>query len=266
MGGGNLPRHLIATCHRHKWPYFVLAIRNHVDPKEIKTHPHLWFSMGRLRPALERLHKEGVTDVVMAGYVARSVLWTWRWDLMTLGLLLRLSFHFFQEDGLLREIVRFVESQGFRVREVGEIAEDLKMPVGALGAVKPDATLKTLITKGMTLAKEHGRRDLGQAIIITEDGAVFREGKTGTDALIRTYSSLRNPLIRGILVKACKPQQDHRVDLPTIGVDTLTRASEAGLAGVAMEAENGIILDRKSMVQHANRLGLFLYGYTKKDA
>ena len=261
MGGGGLPSHLIDACSQNKWPYFILALRGQADPRAVEGHPHVWASVGRPRSALARLRAENVTDIVMVGYVSRAALLTWRWDLMALQLLLKLGCKLFTEDSLLRDVIHFIESQGFRVRSVTEVCPDLKMPAGVLGKIAPDASLKKLIDIGIFLAKEEGARDVGQAVIVTEDGQSFKEGSQGTDALIRTYSALRNPLIRGILVKVCKPQQDRRIDLPTIGIDTIKNAADAGLAGVVMEAGDGLILDQKQIIQYANTLGLFLYGY-----
>lgn len=265
MGGGALPQHLAETCQKNKWPYFVLAVKGQVSPQAIVGHPHQWISIGRLKSALDRLHVERVTDIVMAGYIHRAALWTWQWDSTTLRFLVGLGGKIFQEDGLLREVIRFVEADGFHVRSVTDVAADLKMPVGVVGTMAPEGMYVQLIERGMALAKAQGSQDVGQAVIVSEDGLIMREGRGGTDALIERYNTLRNPKKRGILVKACKPQQDRRIDLPAIGVETIRQAHASGLAGVVMDADYGIILDRKHVIQQANTLGLFLYGHTQKN-
>ena len=62
------------------------------------------------------------------------------------------------------------------------------------------------------------------------------------------------------MVKLRKPQQDMRIDLPTIGVQTLLRAKESGLRGVAVHTGNGLIVDEKDVIRQADKLGLFVMG------
>jgi len=64
----------------------------------------------------------------------------------------------------------------------------------------------------------------------------------------------------GVLVKLKKPQQERRADLPTIGANTVRRAAETGLNGIAVEEGQSLILDRIEVVSEANRLNLFVAG------
>ena len=70
----------------------------------------------------------------------------------------------------------------------------------------------------------------------------------------------------GVLVKRPKPQQERRIDLPTIGAATVKGAAEAGLAGIAVEAGGALIVDRAEVAALADRLGVFVYGFTAEEA
>jgi DUF1009 family protein len=92
------------------------------------------------------------------------------------------------------------------------------------------------------------------------------EAQEGTDAMLRRVAGLPREIRgepaapRGVLAKTPKPIQERRVDLPTIGVQTLEAAAAAGLAGVAGEAGAMVVLDRDAVIEAADRLGLFVWG------
>ncbi len=97
------------------------------------------------------------------------------------------------------------------------------------------------------------------------------EAQEGTDAMLRRVMELPEAIRgapgrpRGVLAKACKPGQETRVDLPTIGVATLQRCARAGIAGIAGEAGRLLVLDRDKVVEVADQLGLFVVGLTARD-
>ena len=96
------------------------------------------------------------------------------------------------------------------------------------------------------------------------------EGAEGTDQMLDRVASLRatgriSARRRGVLVKFCKPQQDERADLPSIGLSTVENAAKAGLAGIAVEVGRSLVLDRPEMVARADALGLFVIGIGRND-
>jgi DUF1009 family protein len=109
-----------------------------------------------------------------------------------------------------------------------------------------------------------GRLDVGQAAVVVRGRVLAVEAAEGTDAMIARCAELRKGGRRrgrtGVLVKAPKPGQEERVDLPTIGPDTVERAAEAGFAGIAVTAGRVLIADRAATLGAADAHGLFLFG------
>ncbi|MEM1318251.1 MAG: UDP-2,3-diacylglucosamine diphosphatase LpxI, partial [Pseudomonadota bacterium] len=94
------------------------------------------------------------------------------------------------------------------------------------------------------------------------------EGAEGTDAMLRRIMDLRDngrlpPQRGGVMIKAPKAGQDHRVDMPTIGPQTISRAVAAGLDGIAVRADATLILDREECLQIAREGNLFISGVTR---
>src|SRR5206468_3153342 len=105
-----------------------------------------------------------------------------------------------------------------------------------------------------------GAVDVGQAVVVQQGIVLGVEAVEGTDALLQRVGPLRREGPGGVLVKLAKPAQDRRMDLPTVGPETVRRAQQAGLAGIAVESGGAMILDRDEMVRLADAAGLFVLG------
>ncbi len=128
------------------------------------------------------------------------------------------------DDTVLRNVVRFFEDRGYRVLGAHAVAPELVAEAGVLGRVKPDAGASADVAKGLEAARLLGTLDVGQATVAVGGRVVAVEGIEGTDEMLariadlRARGRLKSPARTGVLVKAAKPQQDLRVDMPTIGL------------------------------------------------
>src|SRR5262249_14610593 len=110
------------------------------------------------------------------------------------------------------------------------------------------------------------------AVVVASGLVLGVEAQEGTDALLRRIATLSEALRgtpearRGVLLKRPKPMQERRIDLPTVGLQTLDGASAAGLARVAVEAGAALVLQRAELIAAADRAGIFLYGFTREEA
>jgi DUF1009 family protein len=118
----------------------------------------------------------------------------------------------------------------------------------------------------VTVARTLGVLDIGQAVVVQQGLVLGVEAIEGTDALIQRVGPLRRDGPGGVLVKVAKPQQDRRIDLPTIGPATIAQAAAAGLRGIAIEAGGAIILDKAATAAAADEAGLFLLGLDPRGA
>ena len=167
----------------------------------------------------------------------------------------------FGDDVLLRAVVDEVEKEGFSVVGPHEIEPGLITAEGVLGRHQPSAQNAADLDFGIRVTKTLGELDVGQAAVVQQGVVIGLEAVEGTEALLSRCRKHRRAGIGGVLVKSCKPQQDRRVDLPTIGLRTVRQAFEAGLSGIAVEAGASLILDREAVVSAADKLGLFIVGF-----
>lgn len=258
-GSGSLPRQLVEACRSMSRPVFVLGFEGN-DVPELPDVPYASVRIDAIGEALTRLREAGVSELVLAGSIRRPSFSSLRPDAAGVKLLARLGTAFFLgDDALLKAVVGFLESEGFKVVGANEVMETLLAPEGTLGKIAPDAAQESDIKLGFKEAKALGKRDKGQAVIVADGKLLGKEDENGTDALIDRCAG-KTSARSGVLVKAKKPGQESRVDLPAIGVSTVVKIHAAGFAGIAIEAGGGIILDKDEVIAKADSLGIFVVG------
>lgn len=259
-GKGELPARLIAACRAAGRPFFVLAFEGQTDASLVTGVAHGWCRLGAAGAAFQLLRENGVEDLVMAGRMARPSLAELRPDLRAARFFAKVGMKALGDDGLLSAVIREIESEGFTVIGPDQVLVDLVAPLGLYTRPAPDAQAQADIEHGARVARALGGLDVGQAVVVQQGLVLGIEAIEGTDALLARCVALRREGPGGVLVKMSKPGQENRVDLPTIGVTTVSAAAAAGLRGIAIEAGRSLIVDRPAVVAAAEAAGLFVIG------
>ena len=265
-GGGSIPAMLIRHCREQGRPFFVLAVEGNAD-KAVFTDdvPHQWIRIGQAGTGFRRFADEKVQDVVLIGTIRRPSFFDLVPDLRTAAFFAKIGTKALGDDGILRALVKEIEAEGMSVKGIHEVMTDLLVRPGILGRHKPDKQALADIRRGVEVASELGRLDVGQAVVVQQGLVLGVEGIEGTDELIRRCGEYRRKGAGGVLVKLRKPQQDMRIDLPTIGTRTVERAHETGLRGIAVHTGNGLIVDEPEVIRLADKYGLFIMGVEPGD-
>lgn len=266
-GSGKLPLFLAEAARAAGEDPFILRLKNEADD--------LWqgfdnavIGVGDMAGLSALFRKHQITRVVMSGAVKRRP--AFGEIRVNLKSLLKLPMALKTllaggDDAVLRMVISLIEAQGCEVLGAHEILPGLLATVGPLGSVSPDADALKDIERAADAAETLGRLDVGQGAVAVGGRIVALEGVEGTDAMLARVASLRaegriSKRRKGVLVKLCKPQQDLRADLPTIGVSTVTNAQAAGLAGIAVEAGRALVVEREAVMAAADAAGLFVVG------
>lgn len=222
------------------------------------------FRLERLVPFLDHLLDQGIERVVFAGAVRRPALDPEQFDPRTAQLVPRILMAMQSgDDAALRTVLDIFEESGLTVAGIEDIAPDLIPGEGLLSGEPSDAD-RTDATRAAEILTALGPLDLGQGCVVAQGLCLAIETLPGTAAMLEfaaRHQSLRaNPKGgRGVFYKAPKPGQDRRIDLPTIGPDTVDQAASAGLAGIVWQAGGVIVLDRDEIIRRAQQTGLFLW-------
>lgn len=261
-GQGNLPILIVDAARAEGRDAFVVALEGQTAPDLVDGIEHTWVHLGAVGAAIDALRAARCREVVFAGGVRRPSLFGLRLDARGAKLAARNARAALGDDGLLSILVEELEGEGFKVVGADDLLAGLLVGEGVLGRHHPDESAEIDIARGLEVARAIGGLDVGQAAVVQQGVVLGMEGAEGTDALIRRCGGLRREGPGGILVKIKKPNQERRVDLPTIGIETVTAAAEAGLRGIAIEAGATLVLHREEVVAAADEAGLFVVALT----
>jgi DUF1009 family protein len=265
-GGGELPRAIAESAQVSGRRVFVLGLNGMTGPWA-QGFPNETVSLGELGRAIRALRAHECTDVTLAGKIQRPKFSDIRLDAKAMLAAPRVIAAALRgDDALLRSVVDMFEREGMRVVGAAEAAPDLIAGPGVMGRVRPNAENEGDIALAFRVARAMGEFDVGQAAIVCEGLTLAVEAAEGTDAMIARVAQLPEHFrgskgkSRGVLVKAPKPIQDGKTDLPVVGVETVRNVASVALAGIAVEAGGALIVDRAAVAAEADRLGVFLIG------
>lgn len=216
-----------------------------------------WIRVGELGKMIKIFKEEEISDVVMAGGIKKTRLFTdIRPDLRSILLLGRLKNN--DDDGILRGVASELEKEGIIVRESTLYLSALLAQQGLMTSRKPTKDEVADIKYGWGIAKEIGRYDIGQCIVVKKKTVLAVEAVDGTDETIRRGGRLGKD--GAVVIKACKPQQDLRFDIPAIGTNTISAMVEVSATVLAVEAGKTILLDKEEVIRRANEGDISIIG------
>ncbi|NHN87858.1 UDP-2,3-diacylglucosamine diphosphatase LpxI domain-containing protein [Acetobacter conturbans] len=266
-GGGPLPGQVAAAVSETGRPVFIVAFQDFAEPSVVERWPHAYVRLAAAGAILSHLRAHKCRDIVLIGPVRRPSFRDIRPDAEGARILARLGRALFAgDDGLLGALVRVLGEEGFTVRGAHEFLSRSLGHAGPLGRCVPDENAEADIVRGIEVVRMLGRLDIGQGCVVQNGVVLAVEAMEGTDAMLARAGTCRQPGDGGVLVKLCKPGQDRRADMPTIGPRTIEGAVRAKLAGVAFEAGGTLLTDPQACVAAADAAGLFLYGISGTNA
>jgi DUF1009 family protein len=272
-GGGSLPFAIADLVQRRGRKAVLFAVRGWADPQRVAAYPHHWGALGGFGRFCRLAREEGCREVVFIGVVLRPRPLQLRIDLGTLKVFPQIIAAFRGgDDHLLSGIARIFERHGFRLRGAHEVAPEILVGEGPLGRYAPSPRDHQDIARGLALIEAAGPFDVGQAAVVADGHVLAVEAAEGTDQMLQRVAELRRTgriqrsAAAGVLIKAPKPHQDRRFDLPTIGPPTVTGAAQAGLAGIAVPAGATIVAEPQAVAAAADRDKIFVYGLARTDA
>lgn len=262
-GWGRYPVVVAEALRRQGCQVVCAGLRHHADDKALREvcDQFKWVGIARMNAIVRHFDRHGVKQAMLAGKFHKKILYQpWVWlrhtpDLMTLR-------HFYpyfvgtrrdrKDDTLSGAVVDGFAKHGIIFKPATDFVPELLVKCGTLTKREPTAAQQKDIEFGWNLAKEMGRLDIGQTVVVKGRAVLAVEAIEGTDECIRRAGELC-PSGGFTVVKVAKPQQDMRFDVPTIGIGTLQSIVAAGGRVLAVEADKTIVVDRPEVTEFANR-------------
>ncbi len=273
-GWGRFPVVVAEAIRRRGGRIAILAIRDHAD---VALEPLADVAgdvgVAELGHAIAFFKQHGVRRVTMAGKVHKAKLFArgaWFKHLPDWTGITTFWPHFVsrrrdnRDDSLLGAIASAFDTRGVAICPATDFAPELLAEEGLLAGRPLSTRLEADVAFGWKLAKELGRLDIGQTVVVKNQAPLALEAIEGTDECIRRAGSLC-PSGGMTVVKVAKPQQDLRFDMPTIGIGTLESLSDAGAKVLAIEAGRTILVDRDKLANFAESHGITIASFCDAD-
>ena len=257
-GNGQFP--LIVAAEARKQGIWVMAVAHKGE-----TLPELesvadeveWIRVGQIGRMINRFQRAGVQEVVMAGGITKTRLFTEvRPDLRALALLAKLRTK--DDDTILRGLAAELEKEGLTVSDPERYLGPLLATTGAMTTSEPTAEEWEDVRYGWRVAKEIGRLGIGQCVVVKRKVVLAVEATEGTDETIHRGGRLAHG--GAVVIKVSKPGQDRRFDLPAIGPQTVETMASSGARVIAVEVGNTLLLEREIVLRRANELNIAIVG------
>ena len=265
-GAGDFPYAVADAAIANGRPPLMIGIAGATDAR-IESYDHAWLHMGQIGRLFALLKARDIAEMAIIGAMTRPEWSQLRLDWGALRLAPRLAPLFRGGDNrLLIGIAGVFESAGVRILGAHEIAPQLLMPLGPLGAIDADAGALADAARAAQLVAALSDFDAGQGAVVAKGRVLAIEAAEGTDAMLvriaqmRAEQRLRFKGPAGVLVKAPKRDQDLRLDMPAIGLHTIAAAAHAQLQGLVLAAGKTLVVDRLALAEAANAAGLFVIG------
>ncbi|MFZ5798457.1 MAG: LpxI family protein [Desulfobulbaceae bacterium] len=263
-GGGQFPL-LFAEAARERGRRVVaVGHLNESAPELAEAVDALcWVKLGQLGRIISFFKQHGVSEAVFAGTITKTRIFRDVFpDLKGLTLWNKIDVR--QDDAILRAVAGVLEGEGINILASTCYLDHLFFPRGILSKKKPTPEQWEDIRFGWRMAREVGRLDIGQCVVVRERAVMAVEAIEGTDATIRRGGELARS--GAVVVKLKKPGQDFRFDLPATGARTVETLAEVRGGVLAVEAGQSLLFDREAMVAVANRAGIVVVGLVENEA
>ena len=260
-GSGQFPLIFSRAAKSAGYAVYVAAHLKETDPA-IETHAAAveWLHLGQLKRLLRFFKANQVDEAVMMGAIKKTRMFT---DVRpdTKALALMAGMRHTHDDGILRVFAGFLEKEGIAIKSSTMLLPEILARPGCWSRRKPTEAEMEDVALGWRLAKEIGKLDIGQCIVVGGGSVLAVEAIDGTDAAILRGGRLGQG--KAVVVKVCKPNQDKRFDIPAIGAETIETMHQANAKVLVVEAGKAVVFDRKEMIDLADRYGIAIMAVDK---
>ena len=255
LGSTDFPKLILNKIKKHKKKYFIidLTVNN-----EFKKNKNTFFiSIGQFGKILSVIKEKKCNKVLFAGKINKPKISSLKLDIKGFFDIPRIIIASKLGDAaILKELIKILAEHKIKVIKSNFFNPELSLPKGNYTKIKPNKEELTEIKKGISSLNKLNAHNHTQALVIRNNSIIVKENSGGTKKMLQSINKAKNN--QGILIKFPKKKQDLRVDLPTIGLDTIKDCKKANLKGLVLKANQNIFLDKVKSIIFANKNKIFI--------
>jgi len=261
-GEGRFPLLVLQSAKQQGHEIIAVAVKEEASPEiEQWADRCYWISLGELSKLIKIFHEEKISEAVMAGRVRHSRIYSSiRPDWRLLKLLASLTRK--NTDSLIGAVARVLAEEGIQLLDSTAFLQPFLAPDGLIASRRPTEAESADINYGQEVAAALAGFDIGQTVVICEKACVAVEAMEGTNNAIERAGQFSNgrPLT---IVKAAKPRQDMRFDVPVVGPTTIEKMEQVHATALAVETGRTLLIDRDKFIESADRAHIAVIGYVR---
>ncbi len=250
-GDGLLPVKMAQYAKENGFEVVAISLSND-NCRELKKYCSKVYSFcpGEALKIEKVLKEEGIKQLTFLGKVSKSIILKRpKFDSKALDFIKRAVR--LNDDKVMLMLIEELENIGITIIDQTTFIKNLMIPSGILGKVQPTKEQVEDVNYGYWLAKETGKLDIGQSVVIKDKMIMAVEAIEGTDKCIRRGCKLAKK--DACVIKVAKPNQDKRFDIPAIGLRTLKTMRKYKASLIAVEAGETIIVDQEAVIKYADK-------------
>jgi UDP-2,3-diacylglucosamine hydrolase len=259
-GNGRFPFLVLEGARSQGIEMAVIALKEEASPELEKSAKRLhWVSLGELSKAIDLMHREGVTQAVMAGQVKHNKIFSAiRPDWKLAKLLFSLPRK--NTDALIGGIARVLKDEGIQLVDSTLFLKPLLPEPGVLTRRSPNEQESSDIAYGHSVARQIAGMDIGQTVVISDQACVAVEAMEGTDETIARAGRMAGGKTL-VVVKVSKPRQDMRFDVPVVGLPTIEQMKSSRATALAVDAGRTLLFDRQQLIALADAADIAIQAF-----
>ena len=255
LGEKKLPLEILKSLKKKKIKYFIIDLSKKNKFKKDKNS--YFINIGKFGKILELIKSKKCKKVIFAGNIIKPRISKLKLDLKGFYYIPRIiKASKLGDAAILKELINILSENKIKVIKLNKYNPELTLSKGCYTKLKPSMTDKLTIKKGIQILNKSNSLNHVQALVINDRRIISLEKRKGTKDMLKLIRN--NNLQNKLLLKMPKSKQDLRVDLPTIGLDTLKDCKKANIKGIVVKAGQNIFLDKRKGLQFANKNNIFV--------
>lgn len=257
VGNGKLPLYYLEEAEKENLDVYPIGLFDSVDPAMKKHRNYIQFNIGQVGAIIKYLYSKEIGELVMLGKVEKELIFR-DMQLDKFGEELLKNLPDRKDETLLFGVILFFKLNGIKVLPQNYLLKNMMFEDKLYTRSEPSQDELKTIKIGKEAAKALSKVDAGQSVICKNSSVIALEGVEGTDRMIKRGGELAGE--GTILVKMARPQQDLRVDIPAVGIDTIKMLAEIGARGIVGEAGRMLFLNKSECIELADENNMFILG------
>ena len=256
FGETDFPIGILKKIKKRKLKYLIIDLSKSKKFKKDKNSHHV--SIGQFGKIINILKQNKCKKVLFAGKIVKPRFSKLKLDLKGIYYIPRIIKKSKLGDAaILKEIINILKQEKIGTLNSLIFNPELALKKGNYTRIKPNKNDKIDIKKGIKTLNKLSKHNFSQGVVVRNNKVVAIEGKGGTQTMLNISKSKKIKK-NGVLVKFPKKKQDLRIDLPTVGLKTLTQCKSSGLKGIVLKSKQNIFLDQKKCISFANKNKMFI--------